>query len=200
MIKHTQKRMPYPTLTRRAQFYIDHPWFLELGEQLPTYKQPLEESAKYPFFWNTPHGRWSIHSTWRDARYQLRLQRGIPIAYIHPDDAKEKGIADNDWVRIFNDQGSMVCKVQILPGEKRRRLTMYHGWERYLGFLEGGWQSPSYIKIKPTQLVGKYGHVNFRLNYWGPTGNNRDLRVDIAKYTPDAKDLRAIHWNENVRT
>ena len=195
-----EKKRPWRTLVGRQQFYIDHPWFLELGEQLPTFKQPLEESAQYPFFWNTPHGRWSIHSTWRDARYQLRLQRGIPIAYIHPEDAKEKGIADNDWVRIFNDQGAMVCKVQILPGEKRRRLTMYHGWERYLGFLQGGWQSPSYIKIKPTQLVGKYGHVNFRLNYWGPTGNNRDLRVDIAKYTPNANDLRAIQWAGKVRT
>jgi len=29
---HTEKKLPYPTLTRRAQFYIDHPWFLEAGE------------------------------------------------------------------------------------------------------------------------------------------------------------------------
>ncbi|MCW5976795.1 MAG: molybdopterin-dependent oxidoreductase [Bryobacteraceae bacterium] len=187
-----EKKRPWRTLTGRQQFYIDHPWFLEFGEQLPVYKEPLPEGGKHPFFWNTPHGRWSIHSTWRDARYQLRLQRGVPIAYIHPDDAKEKGIADNDWVRIFNDEGAMVCKAQILPGEKRKRLTMYHGWERYLGFLQGSWQSPTYIKIKPTQLVGKYGHINFRLNYWGPTGNNRDIRVDIVKYTPTAADLRPI--------
>jgi complex iron-sulfur molybdoenzyme family reductase subunit alpha len=111
---------------------------------------------------------------------------------MHPDDAKERGIADNDWVRVFNDNGAFVTKVQILPGEKRKRLTMYHGWERYLGFLHGGWQSTTVVKIKPTQLIGGYGHVNFRLNYWGPTGNNRDARVDIAKYTPTATDLRAI--------
>jgi hypothetical protein len=37
--------------------------------------------------------------------------------------------------------------------------------------------------------------VNFRLNYWGPTGNNRDIRVDIAKYTPTAADLRVIRRN-----
>jgi complex iron-sulfur molybdoenzyme family reductase subunit alpha len=148
--------------------------------------------ADQSFFWNTPHGRWPIHSTWRDARYQLRLQRGVPIVYIHPDDAKTRNIQDNDWVKVFNDNGSFVSKVQILPGEKRQRLTMYHGWERYLGFLQGGWQSPTVIKIKPTQLVGGYGHVNFKLNYWGPTGNNRDVRVDIVKYTPTAADLRTI--------
>jgi complex iron-sulfur molybdoenzyme family reductase subunit alpha len=190
-----ERKRPWRTLTGRQQFYIDHPWFLDLDEQLPAYKEPLGESAKYPFFWNTPHGRWSIHSTWRDARYQLRLQRGIPIVYMHPEDAKGRGIQDNDWIKVFNDNGSFVSKVQILPGEKRNRLTMYHGWERYLGFLQGGWQSPTYIKIKPTQLVGGYGHVNFRLNYWGPTGNNRDIRVDIAKYTPTAADLRVIRRN-----
>ena len=187
-----ETKRPWRTLTGRQQFYLDHQWFLDFGEQLPVYKEPLGDSAKYPFFWNTPHGRWSIHSTWRDARYQLRLQRGIPIVYIHPDDAKTRNIQDNDWVKVFNDNGSFVSKVQILPGEKRKRLTMYHGWERYLGFLQGGWQSPTVIKIKPTQLVGGYGHVNFKLNYWGPTGNNRDVRVDIVKYTPTAADLRAI--------
>ncbi len=187
-----EKKRPWRTLTGRQQFYIDHPWFLEFGEQLPVYREPLAESARYPFFWNTPHGRWSIHSTWRDARYQLRLQRGIPIVYMHPDDAHERGIQDNDWVKVFNDHGHLVTKVQLLPGEKRKRLTMYHGWERYLGFLQGGWQAPTYIKIKPTQLVGGYGHINFKLNYWGPTGNNRDIRVDIVKYTPTAEDLKVI--------
>jgi complex iron-sulfur molybdoenzyme family reductase subunit alpha len=77
---------------------------------------------------------------------------------------------------------------------------MYHGWERYLGFLQGGWQSPTFIKIKPTQLVGGYGHINFRLNYWGPTGNNRDVRVDIAKYTPTAAEIRTIRRAANSKT
>ena len=39
-----------------------------------------------------------------------------------------------------------------------------------------------YIKIKPTQLIGKYGHIEFKLNYWGPTGNNRDIKVEIEKF------------------
>ena len=36
----TQKKMPYPTLTRRAQFYIDHPWFLEAGEGFHSQREP----------------------------------------------------------------------------------------------------------------------------------------------------------------
>ncbi len=175
-----QKKRPWRTLTGRQQFYIDHPWFLDLGEELPVFKEPVAE--KYPLYWNTPHGRWSIHSTWRDHRAMLRLQRGGPIVYMHPDDARKRGLRDNDWVRIFNDVGHCVCRLQILPGEKLGRVTMYHGWEKFLGFQQGGWQSLTYIKIKPTQLIGNYGHVKFRLNYWGPTGNNRDIKVDVEKY------------------
>lgn len=177
-----EKKRPWRTLTGRQQFYIDHDWYLKLGEQLPAHKEP-QENPDYPLYWNTPHGRWSIHSTWRDNRYMLRLQRGVPIVYIHPDDAAKRNITDNDWVKVFNQEGSAVVRAKILPGEKAGRLTMYHGWERFLGFQQGGWQSLTYIKIKPTQLIGGYGHLNFKLNYWGPTGNNRDIKVEIAKYT-----------------
>jgi complex iron-sulfur molybdoenzyme family reductase subunit alpha len=72
----------------------------------------------------------------------------------------------------------------VMDSEQPGRVTMYHGWEKYLGFQEGGWQSLTYIKIKPTQLVGKYGHVVFRPNYWGPTGNNRDVKVDVERVGP----------------
>ena len=112
----------------------------------------------------------------------LRLQRGGPIVYMHPDDARQRKLRDNDWVSIHNDIGHCICRVQILPGEKPGRVTMYHGWEKFLGFQQGGWQSLTYIKIKPTQLIGKYGQVNFRLNYWGPTGNKRDIKVEVEKY------------------
>ncbi len=176
-----EKKRPWRTLTGRQQFYIDHDWYLELAEQLPVFKDP-QDDKEYPLYWNTPHGRWSIHSTWRDNRYMLRLQRGVPIVYVHPDDAAKRGIKDNDWVRVHNGQGHAIVRAKILPGEKAGRLTMYHGWERYLGFQQGGWQSLTYIKIKPTQLIGKYGHLNFKLNYWGPTGNNRDVKVELEKY------------------
>lgn len=180
---HVQDKKPWRTLVGRQQFYVDHDWFLQLGEALPGHQEPVpENNDKYPLFWNASHGRWSIHSTWRDNRDVLRLQRSVPIVMIHPADAKERGIRDGDWVKIFNQIGSTVCTCRVQPGESSGRLTMYHGWEKYLGFGEGNWQSLTYVKIKPTQLIGKYGHVNFKLNYWGPTGNNRDIKVQIEKF------------------
>ena len=42
---HTEDKIPYDTLVRRAQYYIDHEWFLEAGEELPTHKEPPEHGG-----------------------------------------------------------------------------------------------------------------------------------------------------------
>src|SRR3990172_5155645 len=34
---HVQRKVPYPTHTRRIQFYIDHDWFMEAGEEFPVF-------------------------------------------------------------------------------------------------------------------------------------------------------------------
>ncbi len=87
-----QDKNPWPTVTGRQQYYIDHDWFLELGEQLPTHKEgPTQTGGDYPMEYNTPHGRWSIHSTWRDDTKLLRLQRGEPVVYLNPEDAQQRG-------------------------------------------------------------------------------------------------------------
>lgn len=176
-----ERKRPLNTLNGRQQFYIDHDTFLELGEQLPTHKDALEADAGYPLRWITPHGRWSIHSTWRDAKYQLRLQRGRPIVYLSPAEASNRGLVDNDKIEIFNKNGSFTCHLCISPRLPDGMAQMYHGWERFT-FAQGGWQTPTNIRINPTQLAGDYGQLKFKLNYWGPTGSQKDTRVEIRKF------------------
>lgn len=172
---------PLPTLTGRQQFYIDQDWFMELDEQLPAHKGPVNADS-YPLRWITPHGRWSIHSTWRDAKFQLRLQRGRPVVHLSPGEASARGLGDNDQVEVYNANGSFVAHLIVTPRLPDGMAQMYHGWERYF-FPQGGWQTPTTIRIKPTQLVGGYSQLGFALNYWGPTGNQKDTRVEIRKYT-----------------
>jgi nitrate reductase / nitrite oxidoreductase, alpha subunit len=176
---------PLHTLTGRQQFYIDHEWFVEAGEELPVYKPPLEVD-RYPLRWITPHGRWSIHSTWRDAKYQLRLQRGRPIVYLSPSEAEKRGLQDNERVEIANGHGSLPAYLCVSHRIADGIALMYHGWEKT--FLEGAWQSPTTIRIKPTQLAGGYPQLRFRLNYWGPTGNQKDTRVEVRKAPAAGKE------------
>ncbi len=176
-----ESKRPLSTLTGRQQFYIDHDWFLnEFHEELPVYKPPVDGN-KYSLRWLTPPGRWSIHSVWRDAVYQLRLQRGRPIVYLNPDEASARGLADNNAVEIYNDNGVIIAYLCISQRIPVGMALMYQGWERY-NFQKGGFQSPTTIHIKPTQLAGGYGQLKFRVNYWGPTGNQKDTRVEIRKY------------------
>jgi complex iron-sulfur molybdoenzyme family reductase subunit alpha len=177
----TRDERPLTTLAGRQQFYIDHDWYLdEFGEELPVYKPPVDVD-QFPLRWITPHGRWSIHSTWRDAKFQLRLQRGRPVVYLSPGEAASRNLEDNELVEVFNLHGSFQAHLYISPRLPNDMALMYHGWEKY--FMDNNYQSPTNIRIKPTQIAGGYGQLKFRLNYWGPTGNQKDTRVQIRKLT-----------------
>ncbi|PWC40410.1 molybdopterin-dependent oxidoreductase [Azospirillum sp. TSO22-1] len=175
-------KKPWPTLTGRQQFYIDHETFFEMGVELPVYKAPID-ADKYPLRFNTPHSRYAIHSTWKDNVLMLRLQRGGPVVEMPPSEAALRGLKDNDWAEVWNDHGRIVCRVKIRAGEPAGRVTMAHTPELYMDLIEGSTQSVCPIRITPTHLVGNYGHLLFRPNYYGPGGTQRDVRVEIRRYT-----------------
>ncbi len=169
---------PLGTQTGRQQFYIDHDWMLDFKEELPVYNGTIDADP-HPLRWSTPHGRWSIHSTWRDAKFQLRLQRSRTVVYLNPAEAAKRGLKDNDLVEVFNGHGAVQVHLDISSRIPPGQALMYHGWERYQN--NTGWQAVTGIRINPVQLIGKYGQMTFRLNYWGPTGNQKDTLVDIRK-------------------
>lgn len=174
-------KKPWPTLTGRQQFYLDHDTFFDMGVELPTYKAPID-ADKYPFRFNSPHSRYSVHSTFKDNVLMLRLQRGGPSIEMSPLDAKPLGIKDNDWVEAWNNHGKVICRVKIRNGEQRGRVSMWHCPELYMDLLTGGSQSVCPVRINPTNLVGNYGHLFFRQNYYGPAGSQRDVRVNVKRY------------------
>ncbi len=174
-------KKPWPTLTGRQQFYIDHPTFFAMGVELPVYKPPVD-ADKYPLRFNTPHSRFAIHSTWKDDVLMLRLHRGGPLIDLSPQEAKARGLKDNEWAEVWNDHGRIIARVKIRPGEPVGRVTMNHTPELYQDLVEGGSQSVTPIRISPTALVGNYGHLKFKPNYYGPGGTNRDVRVQVKRY------------------
>ncbi|WP_137283283.1 nitrate reductase subunit alpha [Halorussus salinisoli] len=185
--RYVQEKEPWPTFTGRQQYYIDHDWFLDFGEQLPTHKEPeeLQSSEDYPLRYNTPHGRWSIHSTWRDNEHMLRLQRGEPLVYLSPEDAEERGIEDGDTVRIYNDLDDLELQAKIYPSSEPGVARMYFAWERFQFPSRGNFNTLVGMYMKPTQLV-QYPedtgeHLEFVPNYWGPTGVNSDVRVEVER-------------------
>ncbi|MFB6183797.1 MAG: molybdopterin-dependent oxidoreductase, partial [Haloarculaceae archaeon] len=184
---YVQDKQPWPTFTGRQQYYIDHDWFLDLGEALPTDKEPvtLQRREEYPLRYNTPHSRWSIHSTWRDDEKMLRLQRGEPVVYVNPEDAAERGIEDGDTVRVYNDVGEVEVQAKIYPSGEEGTVRQFFAWETFQYPSRNNFNSLVPMYMKPTQLV-QYPedggeHLYFSPNYWGPTGVNSDVRVEMEK-------------------
>ena len=82
---HTEDKIPYDTLVRRAQYYIDHEWFLEAGEELAdVHKEPPGTAVpKRRFQMTSGHNRWSIHSMNLTNNIIQNTHRGEPFVFIN---------------------------------------------------------------------------------------------------------------------
>ncbi len=181
-------KKPWPTLTGRQQFLIEAQTFRDLGVELPAYKAPVD-ADRYPLRFNTHHSRFAIHSTWKDNELMLRLHRGGPLVEMGTEDAKARGLRDNDWVEVWNDHGRIIARLKIRAGEPMGRVSMCHAPEFYQDLIEGSSQSVLPIRINPTSLVGNYGHLRFKPNYYGPGGVQRDVRVEVKRYLGAASPI-----------
>jgi DMSO reductase family type II enzyme molybdopterin subunit len=177
----TGEKRPYPTLTGRQQFYVDHPWFLKVGEELPTHKEPPAAGGNHPFTLTGGHTRWSIHAVWRDHALMLRLQRGEPVVFVNTRDAGRLAIRDHDDVRVWNDLGSFEAKAIPTAAIQPGQVHIFHAWEPYQFRSEWSHQALSPSPIKITQLVGDYGHLRWSYGHYDPNQVDRDTRVSLAK-------------------
>jgi anaerobic selenocysteine-containing dehydrogenase len=178
-----EKKEPFPTLTRRAQFYIDHEWFLEAGEGLPVHKEAPAQGGDYPFQITCGHTRWSVNATNSTSRIMLNTTRGQPVVHINNRDAAARGIENGQYLRVFNDLASVVAQARVTPAVRPGQLVIYNGFEPY---QFPGWQDFSHLEpgmVKWLHLVGGYGHLRYRPLHWQPVPIDRGVRVDVQKAT-----------------
>jgi len=200
--------IPWRTLTGRQQFYQDHPWMRAFGEALAAYRPPVDLKATAAIHGRrgngnpeillnfiTPHQKWGIHSTYNDNLMMLTLNRGGPVIWLSETDAQRAGIVDNDWIELFNVNGSLagraVVSQRVLPG----MTLMYHAQEKTINMpgseitgLRGGiHNSATRTVLKPTHMIGGYAQLSWGFNYYGTVGSNRDEIVVVRK-------MRNIDW------
>jgi DMSO reductase family type II enzyme molybdopterin subunit len=178
---HTEKKMPYPTLTRRAQFYIDHDWFLEAGEELPVHKPNPRQGGDHPLTMTSGHQRWSIHSGNSVNQMMLQTHRGEPSVMLSPEDAEARAIENGGRVRVFNDVSSYTCGAKVSASVRPGQLIMYNGWEPYQ-FEQ--WDDPTNSEpgmVKWLHLAGGYGHLRYWLMQLQPVPIDRGIAADVAR-------------------
>jgi nitrate reductase alpha subunit len=182
VLEKIREKKPYDTLTGSQQFYIDHEWVLQESEALPTYKEPAKIKG-YELRLTMGHARHGIHSMFRDDPLLMSLQRGEPDAYVNPDDAAERGVADGDMIRIFNSFGSFVVQAHVSSACQPKSLFMYHGWDPVL--FEGRENFSSVIStaglIKPPAIAGGYGQIHYATPDKVPNQTYHDCTVEFEK-------------------
>jgi DMSO reductase family type II enzyme molybdopterin subunit len=179
---HTEDKIPYDTLTRRAQFYIDHEWFLEAGEALPVHKEPPPHGGRGRRFEMTSgHNRWSIHSMNMTNNIIQNTHRGEPFVFINDGDAAAIGVENGAKVKMVSDVGDMIIQVKTTPACRPGQVIVYNGFEPY---MHENWYGQADLEpghVKHLGLVGNYGHLKYRLFSWQPIPADRAVRVDIEK-------------------
>ncbi|MCC6472915.1 MAG: nitrate reductase subunit alpha [Burkholderiales bacterium] len=202
-----ERLKPWHTLSGRQEIYYDHQAIRELGEGLPTNKPPLDmaaigdinlakaESKSKVFRFITPHGKWQIHSSFRDHWPMMHMSRGGPTVWLNPDDAREIEVVDNDWVEMYCENGIEVVRAVVSHQVPRDMAITYHQVERHINVpfsplakkrnasdLRGGNNNATTrILMNPHTMIGGYAQFSYYINYWGTSPSERDHGVLIRK-------------------
>jgi len=187
----TEGKWHWPTLTGRQQFYIDHPWFLEAGEALPSHRESPKAGGDHPFQLISCHARWSVHSVWRDTSMLLRLQRGEPALYLNPRDAERLGIPDGEWAELFNRHGRIRMRVKHSTMVRPHVAYYFHGWEQYQFPNRRSYKFITPGLMNPLHFAGGEGHLGWRFAVFEPGTHVQDTRVGIRSWGPGAASRAA---------
>ena len=119
----------------------------------------------------------------------LTLFRGGPAMWLAVEDAERIGVADNDWLEVYNRHGAVACRAAVSHRVPPGVALFYHSQDRHVnvpvseisGARGGTDNSLTRISIKPTHLIGGYAQLSWGFNYYGPTGPQRDQLIIVRK-------------------
>lgn len=108
----------------------------ELCEQngfnaIPKYVEVRKPTA--PFRLLTPHVQFALHSQFVNLDWMENFYPE-PFVYINPEAAKEKGIKDLDYVKVFNSIGEVKLRAKLTDNVTKDCVVMYEAWFRKLDF------------------------------------------------------------------
>jgi anaerobic selenocysteine-containing dehydrogenase len=165
--------------TGRIEFYKEEDRFLELGEQVPTYREPYDDGihdpAAYPLVLLSPHSKWRIHSTYSNNAWLAEIHGGRPTVLLSPDDAASRGIRDGDAIRVHNTRGSLEAWAHLSDAAANGTATLPEGWwSRYFRSGKG-------VNELTSSEVNPIHEIHFVANMWSPSTGWKDCRCEVEK-------------------
>jgi anaerobic selenocysteine-containing dehydrogenase len=125
----------FDTPSGKVEFYSARAQGLGL-DPLPDYIAPQEDTrsaaaSRYPLAMISPPARNFLNSSFVNVQ-SLRVTEGEPWLDIHPDDAAKRGIAAGNYVRVFNDRGSMELRARVTDRARRGVVVGLSVWWKKL--------------------------------------------------------------------
>lgn len=108
----------FGTPSGKVEFYSQA--LAEMGlDPVVAYTPPAESvdgspelAARYPIALVTPAAHHFLNSTFANLP-RMREREGVPTIFLNPADAEARGIRSGDWVRVFNDRGSVRLQARV---------------------------------------------------------------------------------------
>lgn len=154
-------RENYGQTITQAMIDKEHlPYWMEPTEAWPT--NPLHD--KYPLVFLQLRSRFRTHTQSFEVPWFKEIE---PEPYVRMSraDMDARGIADGDYVEVFNDRGHCVCKAVLDDGYAPGVVCIPKGWQRHQ-FKAGGYQELTTAVVDP----------------WGVGGPMYDALVDVRKW------------------
>ena len=152
------EKHPLPTPSGKVEIFSKALYDMKNPERIPAVPQyiPVAEGPKgalkdkYPLQCIGHHTKRRVHSTFDNLPWMEEAES--QKLWINPQDAADRGIKDDDTVKIFNDRGTVKVKVKITP-----RLI-----PGVCSLPQGAWYTPD------ENGVDVRGNIN-TLTTWEPT-------------------------------
>ena len=129
-------------------------------DALPRWREPPESltatpalTEKFPLVFSDYHTSKVYNAGWLRNVPLLREVMPYPTLHIHPTTAKQRDVADGDWVDVTSPHGRIVLKAQYFPGIRPDTVMALHGW----------WQGCEELGLPATSILD--GGANTNLMY-----------------------------------
>jgi molybdopterin-containing oxidoreductase family molybdopterin binding subunit len=165
----------FPTSSGRVEIYKEE--LLDVGTELPLYREPIEASPQNPLFKQFPlvllssHSRYRIHSTFANLDL-VKTREPEPVVRVHPADARSRGIEEGLLVELFNERGRVKIKCRIDDSMREGCVLIREGhWIDQ--FVEGDPYGLTHDHYSPT--TENYAHYDVLVDMKAVSQNTQHI-------------------------
>ena len=165
--------------TRRIEFFKEEDRFRELGETVPTYREPFDDGvhdpATYPLALLSPHSKWRIHSSYANSPWLAEIHGDRATVLMGPDDAAARGIAEGDMLEVSNTRGRVQAWAHVTDAARPGTATLFEGWwARQFAAGKG-------VNELTSSAVNPIHEIHYVANMWAPSTGWKDCRCEVRR-------------------